>query len=642
MGKGGSGAQSGAYGKIVSTVAGLGALYELIIASRVLTRFGIFLSSVQHRAISLMFVMFLIYALRTARGEGRGRPIPWYDILILAVGLIPAGFVVFYYDTFLDYSMVGYLDTKGILLVAVLALVLLEGVRRLTGWALPIIIVFFLLVTIYQEYLPGLLHGKGYDLDRLGYSIYVGTGGVFGTPFGVSVSILITYIIFGKLMQEAGAGRWFVNVAMSLAGWTRGGIAKATIVASGLFGMISGSPSSEVATIGSMSIPMMINGGYSPRFAGAVEAVAGTGGQFMPPVMGAIAFIMAEWLGIPYGEIAIAAFIPACLYFTVLFMSIHFEAHLLGLKATPRNELPRFFPSLLEGWYYAVPIFVLVYYMIVKRYPPEMAGMLSILAVVATSFLSRDRGNWLIPRRIWSALVDSTKTWITVAGVTAAIGMLIGSLELSGVGIKFSGFILSLTQGNFLATLLLIGLASFILGMGLDSIPAYMTLAILAVPALVELKVPPLAAHLYVIYWGLSSFFTPPVCLAVYVACGISGSKIWETGWEAVRLGIAVFVVPVAFVYNLHLLAQGSAWEISAAIVTALMGSVTMAASMRGYFTDRLPFWGRALALVGGAILIGPTNVWTVATGAGLGLAGLFSHKLGGRRAAVLGAGAVE
>lgn len=623
-----------AFGKFVTTVAALGALYELLIASRVLTLFGFFVSAVQHRAVSLLFVLFLIFTLRSARGEPRKGRLPWYDLLALACGLVPVAFVLFRNDTFLDYSSVGYLDGKGIVLIGLLALVLLECVRRLTGWALPLIIVFFLVVTVFQGYLPGLLHGKGYDLDRLGYSIYVGTGGVFGTPFGVSVSILITYIIFGKLMQEAGAGQWFVDVAMSLAGWTRGGIAKATIVASALFGMITGSPSSEVATIGSMSIPMMIKGGYTPKFAAAVEAVAGTGGQFMPPVMGAIAFIMAEWLGVPYGQIAVAAFLPACLYYLVLFMSIHFEAQALGLKPTPRRELPRFFPALIAGWYYLVPIFALVYFMIVKKYPPEMAGIFSILSMIAVSFLSKDRGAWLTPRRIWIALADGTKTWITVAGVTAAIGMLIGSLELSGIGIKFSGFILSLTQGSLLATLILVGVASFILGMGLDSIPAYMTLAILAVPALTELKIPPLVAHLYVIYWGLSSFITPPVCLAVYVACGISGTKVWETGWEAVRLGIAVFIVPFAFVYNQQLLAQGSAGEILAAAVTALLGSVALAAALRGYCVGKVPFWGRAAAFVGGCILIGPTNVWTVAIGMGASTLGLLTPVFAAGKAA--------
>ncbi len=616
------------YTKIVLLVSGLLALYELIIASRILTWFGIFLPAVQHRAISLFVVIFIIYSLRSARGNAREGLLPWYDIIPVVVGMICTGFVAFNYEAIIDYSTYGYLDTMGILLTFGLALVLLESARRLAGWALTLIILFFMAITYYQNYLPGILHGKGYPLDRLGYSLYVGTTGIFGVPFGVAAGILITYIIFGKLMQEAGASLWFINLAMSVAGWTRGGVAKSTIVASGLFGMITGSPSTEVATIGSMSIPMMISSGYKPKFAAAVEAVAGTGGQFMPPVMGAIAFIMAEWLGIPYGQIAIAAFIPACLYYTVLFMSIHFEARRLDLKATPRSELPTLWSTFIQGWYYIIPIAVLIYFLIFLKYPPEMSGLFSIISLIPLSFLSKDKKTHLTLQKLWSALTGSVKTWIIVAGVTAAVGMLIGSLELSGLGIKFSAFIVNLTQGNLLGTLLLIGLASFILGMGLDSIPSYMTLAILAAPALIELNVPPLVAHLYVIYWGLSSFITPPVCIAVYVACGISGTKIWETGWEAVRIGIAVFIVPLAFVYNQALLAQGNAGEITAAIVTALLGSTAVAAATRGYFIERLSLWEKVFAFVGGCVLIGPTNLWTVIIGLGLSLIGLFGHKL--------------
>ncbi|OGP62570.1 MAG: TRAP transporter [Deltaproteobacteria bacterium RBG_13_53_10] len=625
----------GAYGKMILVLSGLLALYELLIASRLLTWFGFFLPAVQHRAITLFVVIFIIYSLRSASGKVREGTIPWYDLVPVVLGMICAGFVAFNYDAVIDYSTYGYLDTKGIMLAVCLALVLLESARRLTGWALPLIILFFMAITYFQNYLPGILHGKGYALDRLGDSIYVGTGGIFGVPFGVAAGVLITYIIFGKLMQEAGASLWFINLAMSVAGWTRGGVAKSTVVASGLFGMITGSPSTEVATIGSMSIPMMISSGYKPKFAAAVEAVAGTGGQFMPPVMGAIAFIMAEWLGLPYGEIAVAAFIPACLYFTVLFMSIHFEAHRLGLKGTPRSELPSLWSAFIGGWYYIIPIAVLIYFLIFLKYPPEMSGLFSVISLIPLSFLSRDTKNHLTLHKIWSSLTGSVKTWITVAGVTAAVGMLIGSLELSGLGIKFSGFIVNLTQGNLLGTMILIGVASFILGMGLDSIPSYMTLAILAAPALIELGVPPLVAHLYVIYWGLSSFFTPPVCIAIYVACGISGTKIWETGWEAVRIGIAVFIVPLAFVYNQALLAQGSAEEIISAIVTALLGSTAVAAAVRGYFMNILPLWGKVSAFVGGCILIGPTNIWTVIIGLGISLIGVFGHSVIGKKFSV-------
>ena len=619
--------------KLVRIVAGLAALYQLFVASRVLTWFGLFLPPAQHRSICLMFGIFLIFCWRSPAGKYREGRLAWYDLLFVAAGLAGAGFIVFNYDAVLDYSLFGYLDTRGVVLVLLLMVTLFEASRRLTGWAFPIIVLTFVLATIFQNHLPGLLYGKGFALDRLGYSIYVGTSGIFGTPLGVATTILITYIAFGNLMQEAGAGLFFINLALSVTGWMRGGVAKATIFASCLFGMISGSPSAEVATVGSISIPMMISAGYSPRFAGAVEAVAGTGGQFMPPVMGAIAFIMAEWLGIPYAQIALAAAIPAVLYFFVLFAAIHFEALKIGLQPVPSKDIPSIKSSLKSGWFYLLPLVLLIYLLIGRSYPPEMAGLYALLLLIAVSFLSLDRQRHLTPVKIWTALVGSAKTWIVLCGVTATVGMLIGSLELSGLGIKFSGFIVDVTQGNLLLTLIFVGIASFILGMGLDSIPAYITLAILAGPALIKLGVPPMVAHLYVIYWGLSSFITPPVCLAVYVACGISGSDFWETGWEAVRLGISAFIIPFAFVYNRALLLEGTPLEIIAAAITAAMGGVLVAAASRAYFTLPLNLWQRVVVFFGGLFLIGPTSILTTSIGVALGALGVLTPEYLRRRA---------
>ncbi len=613
--------------KSVGIVAGLASLYQLFMASRILTWLGYFVPEQKHKAVCLMFALFLVYALIAGHGKIRKANLAWHDVLLLVAGLIGSGFVVFNYGAILDYSMDGFLDTKGIILCFLLAASLFEAVRRMTGLALPIIVLVFLLGTVFQNHLPGLLHGKGFDLDRLGFALYVGRGGIFGVPLGVATTILITYIIFGRFMQDAGAGKFFIDLALAATGWMRGGVAKATIFASCLFGMITGSPSAEVATVGSISIPMMIQTGYRPRFAAAVEAVAGTGGQFMPPVMGAIAFIMAEWIGVPYGQIAKAAFIPAALYFFVLFVSIHFEAVKTGLKPVERKDIPSPWATLKKGYFYLLPLALLIYLLIGRNFPPEMAGMYSCLMLVAVSFMSHEKKHRLTPARLWGSLVEGAKTWLVVAVVTATVGMLIGALELSGLGIKFSAFILDLTEGNLHLTLLLIGLSSFVLGMGLDSIPAYITLVILAAPALVKLGVPVMVAHLYVVYWGLASFITPPVCLAVYVACGISNTKILETGWEAVKLGICVFIIPFAFVYNRALLAQGMPGEILAAVLTATLGGILVAVSNRGYFLSPVRRWKRVAVFVGGIVLIGPTTIWSTAIGVALGIAGLIGQR---------------
>ncbi len=610
----------------IQILAGLTGLYQFIIASRILNWLGIFLPGVQHRAISLTLGLVLIYFSFNLCGQKKKAGLAWYDVLFLTAGLVGVGYIAVNYHGVLKFAQFGYLKPSGIVLALLAAVAILEAVRRVSGWILPILILVFLFFTKFQNILPGSLNGPGFGLDRLAYDIYIGAGGIFGTPLAVATTILIVYIIFAALLQKAGAGQWFIDIALPLTGWSKGGPAKAAVVASGFFGMISGSPTANVASVGTFTIPLMKRLGYSARFAGGVEAVASTGGQIMPPVMGSIAFIMAQWLGISYFEIAKAAFIPACIYFIVLFMSIHFEAGRLNLPAMHRNELPALGATFKKGWPYLIPLVTLILLLLVMHFPPETAAIYSSLVLIAVSFLLPDREKHLTPRRIWAALTEGVNNWLTIGAITAAVGMLVGSLEMSGLGIKFSGFMLDLSGGNLLLTLVLVGLASFILGMGLDSIPAYMTLATLAAPALSKLGIPDLVAHLYVIYWGLASFITPPVCIAVYVSSGISGSDIWETGWEAVRLGIASFIVPFAFVYNRALLMQGSAGEIVVAFITAIAGATLVAAALRGYAIKSLVWPVRIILLLAGFLLIGP-GVWTAVLGVALAVISLTFNQ---------------
>jgi TRAP transporter 4TM/12TM fusion protein len=479
-------------------------------------------------------------------------------------------------------------------------------VRRTTGWALPIIIVLIVLMTIFQKFLPGLLYGRGYPLDRLLYSTYVGNAGIFGLPLGIAANIVIVFLIFGALMDRAGASRWFMDIALALTGWSRGGPAKAAVVASAMFGSISGSPSGNSATTGIFTIPMMKKIGYTPAFAAAVEAVASTGGIILPPVMGAIAFIMAEWIEVSYATVVVSAAVPAVLYFLIVFVSVHLQAQLDGIEALPREELPKLWPSFLRGWYYLIPMAALIYFLVIKSLPPGMAGIYTCGFVVVASFLSKNRDHWLTPANIIRAFDEGTRRWITVASITAAVGIMIGALELSGVGIKVSRFIVDLAGGDLTLTLLFVGIVSLIVGMGLDATPAYITLATLMAPALIRLGVPDIAAHLFVIYWGLASFYTPPTCIAVYVTSGIAGSKVWATGWEAVRLGIAAFLIPFAFVFNPGLLLKGSVVEIVMAVATALIGASLLAAGIRGYAIGLLNIVQRLILIGGGLLLIAP------------------------------------
>ncbi len=361
-----------------------------------------------------------------------------------------------------------------------------------------------------------------------------------------------------------------------------------------------------MATTGVFTIPLMKKTGYKPAFAGAVEAVSSTGGQILPPVMGAIAFVMAEWIGVPYSQIVIAALVPALLYFFIVFISVHLQASKNGLSSIPFKELPNLLHVISKGWFYLLPLVALVYFLLVKEYPPAMAGIYSFPILIASSFLSKDRANWLTPKNIMHAFERGIIGWLIVAVITATIGIMVGAMELSGIGIKISNFILDISGGSLILTLILVGITSLILGMGLDSIPAYITLATLVAPALIMLGVPDILAHLYVIYWGLSSFITPPVCTAVFVACGISGAKIWETGWEAVRLGIAAYIIPIAFILSPGLALMGTGQEILIAVVTATIGAALLATGIRGYsFTD-MNVLQRVFVIIGSLLVIGP------------------------------------
>lgn len=601
-------------------------IYHLVIIGQLPTWLGIFLPNQIHLAVSVTCALFLIFCLRRAGdkpGAAHGTEkvegpalIPWYDYLLMASTAVGAGFVMFFFDDIDDYGMYGELDTKGLIVALCLVIPLFEGIRRTTGWALPIILLTFVMGTLFQQFLPGLLYGKGYPIERLLFSSYVGESGIFGLPLNVAANIVIVFLIFGALMQAAGAGRWFIDIALALTGWSRGGPAKAAVLSSAMFGSISGSPSGNAATTGVFTIPMMKEIGYKPAFAGAVEAVASTGGQILPPVMGAIAFVMAEWIEVSYTTVVIAATIPALLYFLIVFVSVHLQAHKDGIAALPRSQLPAFWPALVRGWFYLIPISGLIYFLLVKGYPPGMAAMYACALVVPCSFLSRDRNHWLTPARLMGALEDGVKRWVVVAAITASVGIMIGALELSGVGIKLSGFIVDFSGGNLYLTLFLVGFASLIVGMGLDAIPAYITLATLMAPALITLGVPDIAAHLFVVYWGLASFYTPPMCIVIYVVIGMSESEVWETGWEAVRIGIAAFLIPFAFALNPALLMRGSLTEIALAAGTAAVGAVLVACAVRGYMLRDLYVVERIVTLVAGLLFIAPGL-----TMAGVGLA---------------------
>ena len=586
------------------------AVYHLCVVAQLPTWFGVFIPDQVHKSASLCGALLVLFMLLPSDHQSQvtifGRLRCLLDFCFLLSAVVGGGFVIFFYDRILDYALFGFLDTLGIIVSLLLAIPLLGAVRRVAGWVLPVIILFFIFLTMFQQFLPGVLQGIGFPLERLLFSVYVGDAGIFGRPLDVAANIVIVYLIFGALMHRSGASHWFMEMALALTGWSRGGPAKAAVLASAMFGSISGSPSGNAATTGVFTIPLMKRIGYTGAFAAAVEAVASTGGMILPPVMGAIAFLMAEWINVPYVDIVFAATVPAVLYFLIIFFSVHLQAHKDGIDPLPPSELPRFRAVFVRGWYYLIPMVGLFYFLVIAALPPGIAGVYACLFVLAASFFSKDRSHWLLPGVIGRAFEDGVTRWVVIAVITGGVGMMIGALELSGVGIKFSRFIIDLAGGNLILAMLFVGVVSLFVGMGLDATPAYITLATLMAPALIRMGVLDIAAHLFVIYWGLASFFTPPTCMAVFVTSGIAESKVWETGWEAVQLGIAAFVVPFAFVLNPGLLLRGDMIDIGLAIVTAVFGAGLLAAGIRGYAFAALGRIQRVILIAAACLSIAP------------------------------------
>lgn len=627
-------------------------IYHLVVVGNLLAYFGIFIPSQVHAAISLTSACLIIFLTVRARATGHGgsagadqdhdaikvagsNRIPLYDWLFILAAMAANGYVVFFHENIESYAMFGLLDTPGIVLAFVLSVVVLEAVRRTSGIALPLVILFFVGITIFQRYLPGILYGVGYGPSRILYAAYVGDAGIFGQPLQIATTVIFVFLLFGATMQAIGVGQWVIDLAMVLTCRSRGGPAKAAVVASALFGSISGSPSSNVATTGVFTIPLMKAAGYSGAFAGATEAVAATGGQILPPVMGAIAFVMADWIGVSYAEVVLAATLPAILYYVVLYASVHFQAHKLRLRVISSDQLPKVGPIFRKGWRFLIPIGVLLYFLFVVSYPPQIAGIYATIAVVLCSYLTSDRKQWITLRKLALAAEQTVLRWVALVAITAAVGLMVGSLELSGVGIKLSSFLVQISQGDLILTMVLVGMASLLIGMGLDAIPSYLTLATLMAPALIQLGVPKIAAHLFVIYWGLSSFFTPPMCLAVYVSLPISGARMWETGWQALRLGIAAFLVPFAFVMEPGLLMQGSLAEIVWAFGTALLGAVGLGAAIQGYALSSLGPISR-IALGASALLLIAPGAMLPALGFSIAAAVVLGNYFFGRGRAIV------
>ncbi|HVX98730.1 MAG TPA: TRAP transporter permease [Pseudorhodoplanes sp.] len=587
------------------------------------------------RGTHLLFALVLVFLLyrRTAAADDQPKSdeqkraddrLPSVaDYVLLALAVAPIVYLFVNYDYVV--TRIYYVDDLSLAdkaMAVLLTLIVIEATRRVIGWALPITAIVFLAY--------GLLVAR-LGLERMLDQLYMTTEGIFGIPLSVSAAYVMVFVLFGSFMERTGTGQLFMDFAMSLTGHTAGGPGKVSVVSSSLFGTISGSAVANVMVDGPISIPLMKRSGFPPHFAAGVEATASTGGQIMPPVMGAAAFVMAEFLGVSYGQVVIWAIFPAILYYVACFAAVHFEAKRRGLVGLPRSELPRLAVVMRERGHLFIPVLTILAVMY-SGYSAPLAALAGTLMCFPCAALRRSTRHHVNARNLIEAFADGARNALGVALACACAGIVIGVVTLSGLGIVFTQFVVGLAQDTLALALILTMIAGIVLGMGMPTTPAYIILTALLVPAIIKLGVIAPAAHMFAFYFAVLSAITPPVALAVYAAAGIARADLWTSGWAAVKVGAAGFIVPFMCVYEPALLMIGDWPSIAQAVITASAGVLLFAAGLHGYLVTAANLWQRALLVVGGLLLIDP-GFTTDVIGAALGLSVAASQWFARRNA---------
>ena len=576
----------------------------ILITALTLTFFHLYTAGVSmfgawiQRDIHITLILVIVFLIFPMTRKGAMEKATFLDYVLVLLALASGSYIVLFYQEIVLRA--GAPSTADLVCGGIMILLILEATRRATGWVLVGIAVVFLLYNFIGPYIPGLLGHKGYSLGRVISQMYLTTEGIFGVPLGVSASYIFLFIFLTSMLERLGMGQFLLQLAMALMGRFTGGPAKVAVMASGFMGSINGSAEANVVGTGTFTIPLMRNNGYRPHFAGAVESCASAGGQLMPPIMGAAAFIIAEFLGISYINVVVAAIIPAALYYLCVLFGVHFEASRLGLTGMPREELPSARAVLKKGWFFLIPIGVLIFFLAVLQYTPIRSGFYAIISMFLVSLLSKDsRISW---ERFKEGAVVAARNTVTVALACAAAGLVIGSINLTGAGLKISAAIVAASSGVLWLALFLTALVALLMGMGLPTTAAYIVTGTMAAPALIDLGVLPLAAHLFVFYFAIISAITPPVALAAYAAAGIAKDDPMKIGLTACRLGLAAFIVPFFFAIEPALIGQGDGMHIAWACTTALIGVMALAGGNIGYLITRAAWWERFL-LIGGALL---------------------------------------
>jgi TRAP transporter 4TM/12TM fusion protein len=560
------------------------------------------------RGMHLLFALTLTFLIFRSSADDSSAP-SWRDYAWMFTASAPILYLFFNYDYLVNrIYYVDDLSTLDMVLGVVLIVVVIEATRRVIGWALPITAMVFLLYALFVSRVEPM---------RLLDQLFMTTEGIFGIPLSVSASYVMIFVLFGAFVERTGTGRLFMDFAMSVAGGSSGGPGKVAVISSSLFGTISGSAVANVMVTGTMTIPLMKRTGFRPAFAGGVEAVASTGGQIMPPIMGAAAFVLAEFLGVSYAQVTIWALIPAILFYVACFGAVHFEARRLGLAGLPRADLPRMRNVLFEQGHLFLPVAVILA-LIYAGYSAPLAALAGTAACFPVAALRKSSRGTVTFGNLVAALIDGAKGTLAVALACACAGIVIGAISLTGVGIVFTQLVISVADQTLLLALVLTMVAGILLGMGMPTTPAYIIMTALLVPALVKLGVVAPAAHMFAFYFAIMSAITPPVALAVYAAAGLAKSDLWETGWASVKIGAAGFIVPFMFVYEPALLMIGDWQTIVTSSISATCGALLLAAGLHGFLLARATRIERAMLLAAAFTLIKPGLITDLI---GLGLA---------------------
>lgn len=582
--------------------------------------------------LGLAIAICLLTAPASPRYKGR---VPWWDVVAAFAGLVLCSYLAWRYPELSDRLTTRPLD--GILMSAALALVVLEGTRRMAGFSLVGFTLAGVVYAMLGHYLPGVFQARPVDFTRLLVYLGLDTNALLGTSLQIGIIVIVPFILLGQVLSRCGGSEFFTDLARAWMGRYRGGSAKVAVVGSAFFGMISGSAVANVSAVGVVTIPLMKRSGFPAQIAAAIEAVGSTGGQLMPPVMGAAAFLMAEVLQVPYAKVMIAAIIPAFLYYLALFFAVDVEAAKRGIRGENPDRLPRTLAVLKSGWYFPLPFVVLVYALIEWNWQAEHAALLATAVLIVLSLAFGYKGERVPVKDIVKAIVSAGGTVVDLILICAVSGMFIGILNISGLAFGMTLQLLEITGQNLPMMLLLTAGMAVLLGLGLPTVGVYIIMATLIAPALVKVGVAPMAAHMFLLYFGVMSMVTPPVALSAFAAANIAGADVDKTGWTATRIGWAAYIVPFLFAVSPSLLMQGDPLTIVWAVFTAALGIWLGTIGVVGYYAAPIPAGLRALFVIAGMLLLIPADafkgaIFTDIAGLALG-AVLLGREFARRRA---------